>query len=489
MLVHQLVGQGTGEQTALVEKGTPISYAVLQTLVPQYRDYLYAQGVRAGDKVGLFAKNSAGFVISYLAIASLGSVVIPLNTMFTPREIAFIVQDAGIKHLITDKPVALEAECPQPPVQLPPAPTTVKQQAIPAAPPVAVHPDDPCVILYTSGTTGRPKGAILSHTNVISNARAFGRHTQARPTDNFLCVLPMFHSFAWSCSVMTPLYHGATITVAETFSPKEIIHTIRDQGITVVTGVPAMYGFYASLAKPEDLAGVRLFISGGAALPLEILKTFYTKTKKNIVEGYGLSEASPVVTCNPLDITKPGSIGVPLPGVAVKTVDDQSREVGPGEVGELITQGPSVMTGYLGLPAETAAALRDGWLYTGDLAYQDEDGYVFIVDRKKDLVIVGGLNVYPREVEEIIYQYPAVKEAAVIGVPDKTRGECVRAYVAVHEGQQLNKKELMTLLKANLATYKLPREIVEVPALPKNATGKILKKELRKLFLRDKDRQ
>jgi long-chain acyl-CoA synthetase len=243
-----------------------------------------------------------------------------------------------------------------------------------------------------------------------------------------------------------------------------------------------MYGYYASLATPEDLAGVRLFVSGGASLPMETINSFYAKTGKRVIEGYGLSEASPAVAFNPLGATKPGSIGLPLDGVDVKTVADSGIETKIGEVGELIVKGPNVMLGYYGLPGETEEALRDGWLYTGDLAYKDEEGYIFIVDRKKDLVIVSGLNVYPREVEEIIYQHPSVMEAAVIGVPDKKRGETVRAFIVPKDGMQLNKKELLFFLKKNLAAYKLPRSIIEVDALPKTATGKISKKNLREIY-------
>ena len=207
----------------------------------------------------------------------------------------------------------------------------------------------------------------------------------------------MFHSFGWTCCVLTALYNGASLTILESFQPKEVISTIRDQGVTVVMGVPAMYGFYASLATPADLAGVRLFASGGASLPLEILNSFYEKTGKRVIEGYGLSEASPVVCFNPMHATKPGSVGLAVPDVEAKVVKDDGSEAGCREVGELSIRGPNVMLGYYGLPVESAEALKDGWLYTGDLAYLDEEDYIFIVDRKKDIIIVSGLNVYPRK--------------------------------------------------------------------------------------------
>ncbi|HOV79284.1 MAG TPA: long-chain fatty acid--CoA ligase [Bacillota bacterium] len=479
MLVHELIFRGESNKIALCEKNKKYSYAEMQNKVAAYRSYLYARGVREKDNVALFAKNSAEFVFAYMSIASLGGVVVPLNTMLTSREISFILEDAKVKHIVADRELQTAGEHIRISVS-----TLDKESGNPALskiPPAQVSGRDPCVILYTSGTTGRPKGALLSHDNLVSNARAFSGVTQTSAGDNVLCVLPMFHSFAWTCCVTTALYNGASITVVETFSPKEVIATIRETGITVVMGVPAMYGFYSSLAAPGDLAGVRLFASGGASLPLEILNKFYEKTGKRVVEGYGLSEASPAVSFNPLNATKPGSVGLPVPGVKVRIVDDHGRELEPGEIGELLVQGPNVMLGYYGLPEESAEALRGGWLHTGDLAYMDEDGYIFIVDRKKDMIIVSGLNVYPREVEEALYQHPSVKETAVVGVPDKKRGETVRAFVVIKEGFELNKKELMTFLKTNLAAFKLPRDIIELESLPKNATGKILKKELRKL--------
>jgi long-chain acyl-CoA synthetase len=402
--------------------------------------------------------------------------------MLTGREASFILADAKARFMLTDKMLQVDTALATKQILIQNINEESDRLPFPAAPVVRIQETDPCVILYTSGTTGRPKGALLSHRNLISNAEAFSKVSEASSNDNTLCVLPMFHSFAWTCCVTTSLYNGGSITIVETFSPREVIATIREMAVTLVMGVPAMYGYYTSLATPDDLAGVRLFVAGGASLPLEILNSFYAKTSQRVIEGYGLSEASPVVAFNPLGATKPGSVGLPIPGVDVKIVDSDSRETGVGEIGEMIVSGPNVMLGYYGLPAETEEALRDGWLYTGDLAYKDEDGYIFIVDRKKDLVIVSGLNVYPREVEEIIYQHPSVQEAAVIGVPDKKRGETVRAFIVTKEGMQLNKKELLFFLKNNLASYKMPRSIIEVDALPKTGSGKISKKDLRQIY-------
>ena len=282
MLAHELTLTGTGDKIAIYEKGSVHSYAQMREKVVQYRNYLHSLGVRRHDNVALNARNGAEFIFSYMAIASLGGVVVPLNTMLTPREIAFILKDAEVKHVITDRDLDLSRQfAGAPPVQV--FITDIEKEIAanrhPDPPPVNIEDSDPCVILYTSGTTGRPKGALLSHNNLVSNAAAFSAASGAGPDDNTLCVLPMFHSFGWTCCIGTALYNGASITIVETFSPKDVIATIRSQGITVVMGVPAMYNFYTSLAKPEDLAGVRLFASGGASLPLEILEKFHEKRK------------------------------------------------------------------------------------------------------------------------------------------------------------------------------------------------------------------
>ncbi|MCW2276955.1 long-chain-fatty-acid--CoA ligase [Heliophilum fasciatum] len=485
MVIHDLAYRGATEAVALQCKEQRITYGQMQALLIRYRNYFYHRGIRPGDNVGLFYKNSPEFVLSYLAIVSLGAVVVPLNIQFTAREITYIVQDAEMKHVVTMRPLDLNELASYNELQvvtqlvLPELAGEMADPEIADAPAVAVEPSNPCVILYTSGTTGRPKGAVLSHANLLSNAQAVTHLGAVEAKDNVLCVLPMFHSFSWTCAVLTPLLNGATITIMEAFHPKEAMATLRSAGVTVAFCVPAMFGYFTSLGTPEDFAGMRVFVSGGASLPVEIYHQFQQKAGGTLIEGYGLSEASPVVTMNPIGKGKPGSIGTALQGVEVRIVDGQGNDLPPGEVGELITRGPNVMSGYYHLPEETAKALQGGWLHTGDMAYADAEGYYYIVDRIKDLIIVGGLNVYPREVEELLYQYPAIAEAAVIGIPDASRGEAVGAFVVLREGHHFKKKDLMEFLRANLAVYKLPREITIVPSLPKNATGKILKKELR----------
>jgi long-chain acyl-CoA synthetase len=335
--------------------------------------------------------------------------------------------------------------------------------------------------LYTSGTTGKQKAAMLTHKNLVVNSEQCYVALQARPDDVYMCVLPMFHVFAFTACILMPLYSGATVSILESFQPKEVIETLLKDEITIFMGVPSMYVVLLEAGKKNiTFPKLRLAVSGGAALPVEIYRQGREIMKLPIVEGYGLTEASPAVSFNPPDgIQKEGSIGLSLPGVEVKIFDEADKELPAGEVGELVIRGANVMLGYYNQPDETLKALRNGWLHTGDLAKKDEEGYIYIVDRKKDMVIVAGLNVYPREVEEVIYQFPKVKEAAVIGLADKLRGEYVKAFVVLKEGEECHSKELLRFMSEKLAAYKLPRHIAFVESLPKNSTGKIMKRILK----------
>jgi long-chain acyl-CoA synthetase len=483
MLIHQLIYQGTGDHIAYYGKET-VTYDKLQARVAAYRDYFYRTGIRPGDNVGLISRNSVEFVFSYMAIISLGAVVVPLNFQLTAREIAYIVKDAQMKHLITAERQQLDSELEhhgyrQEVTQL--IIGEFKDQLTTAAiPPAAgLTEDDPCAIIYTSGTTGSPKGAVLSHRNLASNADAFQQALHIEAGDNVLCVLPMYHCFAWTCAVLNPLLCGATVTILEAFTPKETTAAIKDRGVTVVYGVPPMYNLLARLGEASDLAGVRIFVSGGASLPEKVARQFREKYGIDIIEGYGLSEASPVVTVNPPAKTKYYSIGKALPGLEVKVVGQRGEDLPPGTVGEITVKGPTVMLGYFNLPLETSVALRDGWLYTGDLAYRDTEGYFFVVDRLKDMIIANGENIYPREIEELLYAYPGITEAAVIGVADELRGQAARAYIVAAEGQTIDKKALKAYLQTKLAAFKIPRDFIIIDALPKNQTGKILKRVLR----------
>ncbi|MDP4128291.1 MAG: AMP-binding protein, partial [Bacillota bacterium] len=335
--------------------------------------------------------------------------------------------------------------------------------------------------LYTSGTTGKPKAAMLTHKNLVINAEQSRLAFHGTATDNYMCVLPMFHVFAFTTCVLNPLLSGATVTILEKFQPKEVIESLLNDDITVFMGVPTMYILLLEACKNNvTFPKLRLAVSGGAALPVEVLRQAKDILKLPVVEGYGLTEASPVVSFNPLDgLKKEGSIGLPIAFVECKIVDENDMELAVGDVGELVVQGENVMLGYFKQEKETKETLKNGWLHTGDLAKKDEDGYIFIVDRKKDMVIAGGLNIYPREVEEAIYQYSKVKETAVVGIEDKLRGEYVKAFIVLKDGEECTSKEITRYLKEHIAGYKIPREIEFISELPKNSTGKILKRMLK----------
>lgn len=493
MLVHELIFQGNADAVAF-QNANPISYAQLQAEYQNYRNYFHHQGIHSGQNVGLFSRNSVEYVYCYMALSSLGAIVVPLNFKLTSREIAYIVKDSEMTHLITMEALDLAAELAHHEYT-----ADVKQLIIadfksaiadisfaPAPVLTTISVDTPCVIIYTSGTTGNPKGAILTHGNLVSNVDAFRSALPATSAaDNILCVLPMYHCFAWTCAVLFPLRAGASITILEAFAPKETIATIKEKQVTVVFGVPPMYNYLSRTGEQQDMASVRIFVSGGAALPQKVASQFHQKYGTPILEGYGLSEASPVVALNPDRKTKYCSIGRALPGLTVQVVNSRGEALPPGEVGELIVQGPSVMKGYYNLPLETSRALRNGWLHTGDIAYQDIDGYFFIVDRLKDMIIINGENVYPREIEELLYAFPGIVEAAVIGKPDTLRGEAVCAYIAMEEGVAFDRKAIREYLQPLLAAYKLPRDIIQVDALPKNKTGKIMKRLLREQVVAD----
>ena len=484
MFVHELILRGNGDDLAIIDQDRRITYRQLQKAVAICRDHLYAAGVRMHDNVAIFSRNSAEYIYAYMAITSLGAVAVPINFQLSRREIAYILKDADIHHLLTYKTLDLSAALQQQGFA-----GTVQQHAIQSlhqntgctpAPllPADFTAEEPCVIIYTSGTTGSPKGAVLTHKNLCANAAQVQTGLSITAKDKIICVLPMYHCFGWTCSVLNPLYCGATLIILDSFSPKETIDIIRQEAISVLYVVPSICSLLTKLASREDMQSVRLIIIGGTTLPIKIAEDFTAKFSLPITEGYGLSEASPVVTLNPPGKEKVGSIGLPLPGITARIITPEGADVPAGEAGELIVQGDTIMQGYWRLPEATADALQDGWLHTSDVARQDEDGYIYIVDRLKDMIISMGENIYPREIEELVYQFPGIQEAAVIGIPDKLRGQAGACFYSVHEGQQLNIRALKKFLQQNLALYKIPREFHEMPALPRTATGKIAKREI-----------
>ncbi|WP_048749096.1 long-chain-fatty-acid--CoA ligase [Paenibacillus sp. P22] len=475
---------------AYVWGGRETSYSELMDQVMRCASGLASHGIVKGDKVVLLLGNSPDFVIAYYGILRIGAVAVPVNPTYTPEEIAYVLDNSRARAVIAAAPLepvfhALRPRLPELKLVVLTEAGTSWDELLDAGggniESAYIKDDDTAVILYTSGTTGKPKGAMLSHRNLATNAESVHSMFKINHEDRAVVVLPMFHIYSMTVCVNAPLAVGAALIIMPRFQPAEVIRTIREDRATMFSGVPTMYSFLLQFpgASAADFAGIRLCSSGGASLPLEVLNRFEEKFQTVIYEGYGLSEASPVTAFNPLGgIRKPGSIGVDIPNVINKVVDSEGREVPRGEVGELIAQGPNIMQGYLGMPEATAATLRDGWLYTGDMARMDEEGYIFIVDRKKDMINVGGFNVYPREVEEVIYQHPAVFEAAVVGVPDEVFGERVKAFV-VRSDESLSVEDLLAFCQSRLVKYKIPTIVEFLAELPKNSSGKTLRRALR----------
>ena len=492
MLVHELVHRGAPEAIALVDHDRRFTYQEFAAAVTNCRDRLHAAGIKMGDRVGIFSRNSAEYIFAYFGIASLGAIAVPINFQLSNREIAFIIKDAGIKFLMTNEPLNLvdamaQLRCDIKVRQIDIRTCGRKKEDLPPAPPLADTFDEhhPCVIIYTSGTTGTPKGAVLSHRNLTYNAWQM-EWMGCTPECRVLCVLPMYHCFGWTCSVLYSFYMGARVVILDQFTPKETIATIRNEQVTDLYIVPSICSLLTKLASPEDMKTVRLVVSGGTTLPMKIQTDFTDKFGVSICEGYGLSESSPVVTMNPPGKAKTGSIGPVVPGIRWRIVDGNGDDVPRGETGEFIIKGDNVMLGYWNLPEATHEALRGGWLHTGDVARIDPDGYVYIVDRLKDMIISMGENIYPREVEELVYQFPGIAEAAVIGIEDKLRGQAGACFYSLHEGASINIRELKKFLQANLALFKIPREFHELPHLPRTATGKIAKRAILKEFMDQK---
>ncbi len=447
-------------------------------------------GVQPGDRVGIWLKNCPEFVPTLFGILGAGAVVVPINNFLKPDEIAYILADADIDLLITDASMAehlpaLLALRPQ--LRFWPIEEFSKPENQTAAllssqtpDPGPQTPDDLAVIIYTSGTTGRPKGAMLTHGNLLHNVESCRQILQVVDHDRFVVLLPMFHSYMMTVGVILPLLVGGSLVLIRSLHPpKALLHEILFRQATILPAVPSFFRTLTAAPLPEGMS-LRLCISGGAPLPVEILREFNRTMTIPLIEGYGLSEASPVVSFNPIrGPHKEGSIGLPVPDVEVSVQDDAGNLLPTGATGEICVRGGNVMRGYWKRPAETAQTLRAGWLLTGDIGHRDTDGYFFITDRKKDMLIVNGINVYPREIEELLYQFPGVKEAAVVGVPDARRGEHPIAFVAAKEGVVLDEKAILQHLRARLADYKVPKRVNFLAALPRNATGKVLKRELR----------
>lgn len=445
-----------------------------------------AFGIKTGDRVGIWLKNCPEFIPALFGVFNAGAVVVPINNFLKPDEVGYILADAGIEVLITD--TELGAHFPALSAARPGLKMLNIEESIASVSEIGNQKSqivnraegDLAVIIYTSGTTGRPKGAMLSHGNLLHNVASCRIVLDTIEDDRYAVLLPMFHSYMLTVGILLPLLNGASIVLIKSLNqPQQMLREMYQRKATCLPAIPPFYRTLANANLPAKLP-FRLCVSGAAPLPVQVLKDFESKHQIPIIEGYGLSEAAPVVTKNPLrGIRKPGSIGLPIPNVEVSIQDDSGKILGADETGELCVRGGNVMLGYWNKPEETARAMRDDWLLTGDIGHRDADGYYYITDRKKDMLLVNGINVYPREVEEVIYQFPGVKEVAVIGIPDARKGEQPLAFVAAAEGVTLDEKALLQFVRSKLADYKVPRRVEFVTALPRNATGKILKTTLR----------
>jgi long-chain acyl-CoA synthetase len=465
-----------------------LNYQLLNEATARVAGLLKSKGIEPGDRVGIMLPNVPHFPVAFYGALRAGAVVVPMNVLLKGREVQFYLEDPEAKLLFAWHDFADAAN-------------TGAEGA--GAEAILVKPgefeqmlfeqeadhgmadrsgDDTAVILYTSGTTGTPKGAELTHDNLTSNVDTIlSTLIEMQEDDVVLGALPFFHVFGLTCGLNSTVKAGGTLTLLPRFDPDKALEIFARDTVTIFEGVPTMYVamLHAGSADSADTSSLRLCVSGGSAMPGEVLRSFEEKFGCKILEGYGLSETSPVASFNHPDRErKVGSIGTPVAGVEMKVVDENDADVEQGEVGEIVIKGPNVMKGYWRNPDATAEAIKDGWFHTGDMAKVDDEGYFFIVDRKKEMILRGGYNVYPREIEEVLYEHPAVAEVAVVGVPDDKMGEEVGAAVVLKKGEDVSADDLRAYVKDKVASYKYPRRIWFVDELPKGPTGKILKREV-----------
>ncbi len=499
------------EKAAFIFMETTLNYSDINEASNKVANGLRNIDIHAGDKIALSCLNLPYFPILYFAILKVGAVVVPLSVLLKKEEIVHHLNDSDAKAYLcftgtADLPMGREGytgfqnapHCkhfylitpdpsdPSPIKGIPTLASLMHQQSSKGSS-FPTTASDTAVIVYTSGTTGKPKGAELTHSNLLQNAIVSADICQAVHQDVSLIVLPLFHIFAMTCLMNSGIYRGITQVLVPRFEAKSVLDLMQKHQVTIFAGVPTMYWALLNLeCDAKQLQNIskilRMCVSGGASLPVAVLEGFEEKFKVPILEGYGMSEGSPVVTFNQIDLgRKPGSIGKAVWGVEVKLVDENDIEVPIGTKGELLYRGHNVMKGYYKQNEANLKALRGGWMHSGDVAIKDEDGFYYIVDRTKDMILRGGLNVYPREVEEVMITHEAVSLVAVIGVPHEKLGEEVKAFVVLKAGETINETNLISWIKTKIAAYKYPRYIQFLDALPMSATGKILKKELRKM--------
>ncbi|MFS0574572.1 long-chain fatty acid--CoA ligase [Sporosarcina sp. 179-K 3D1 HS] len=490
------------EHTAMTFFGKTFTYRELRSRIQQTALALSKLGIQKGDRVGLMLPNCPQYPISFYAALLCGATIVQVNPMYKAAELLNILNDSGAKLLIYMNPLQPVIESIKPKSDLQMAiPIIVESASMPGElqyddlgaplPEIQINPEqDVAVLQYTGGTTGLPKGAMLTHTNIVANTLQSAATSQAvvkKGEERVLAVTPLFHVYGMTSAMSMTFYQGGNLILVPKFDVAQLVELIEQVKPTAFPGVPTMYIALVDYYKTRnfDLSCLNTCTSGSASLPLEILNQFNKISGSQVAEGYGLSEASPVTHRNPVGgLQKNGSIGIPIPNTDAKIVDIATGELTlpVGEVGELVIKGPQVMKGYWNRPEDTEHAIRNGWLYTGDLAKMDEDGFFYIVGRKKEMIIASGYNVYPIEIENVLYNHPAVLEAAVIGIPHEYRGETIRAVVALKDGFQLSEQELIQYCRDHLAAFKIPQDVLFVDELPKTAVGKVLKRSLQEQF-------
>ncbi len=485
------------QHPAIVTEDETISYGELERRSDAVAAALLEAGLQPGGAVALQLPNIPEFAVSLHGILKAGGVIIPMNTLYKAGEISYALGDAHARHMITVDSSAGEASAALTeagggtlyvvgdiPAGVPGRPFAelVGHEVPDPVPFVPREPGDTAILLYTSGTTGKPKGVQLTHFQLFMNAAAHVDAFEMDSSSKVIAVMPLFHALGLSGILNATVRSGGTVLLMSKFDTEKVLDNIRDNGATIIHGVPTMYHSLLNFpgVSSYDTSSLKMCGSAGAAIPAEIIDQVESTFGVQILEMYGLTESGPLATCNHPKDRKPYSIGKPIPGVEIEIWDEQHNRQprGPEHVGEIVIRGHNTMSGYLNNPTATQEAFTNGWLHSGDLAYMDEDGFLFFVDRKKELIIRGGYNIYPREVEEVLYTHPKVSEAAVVGIPDERLGEEVKAYLTLKPGVTGEPKEFVDYVKDRLAAYKYPRVVEIIEEMPKSATGKILKKEL-----------
>ena len=481
----------TPDQPAIRFEGTTLTYATLDYCASALADALRRHGVHHGDRVALYLPNIPAFALAYLATLKVGAVAVSINSMFKLDEVRYIVHDSTPRVVFTTEdllPNLPRPECPSIEHTVlcegsEPDETALEhwlELGSPSFRAESMRPDDPAALLYSSGTTGRPKGVTLTHDNIASNIRMTAELAGYRPDDRLAIFLPLFHVFAQNFIMNAGFEAGATLVLFRRFIPDTVLPAIAKERITKFFAVPTIYITLLDMdLRKVDLSSIGYYFSAAATMPEDISRRWTERFGQRVHEGYGLTECSPFACYNHATRHKFGSVGTAVPGFELKIFDEQDREVPRGGWGEIVIRGPGVMKGYWNLPEETERTLRDGWLHSGDIGKMDDEGYVYLVDRVKDMINVSGFKVWPAEVEQVLYRHPAIREAAVYGVSDPLKGEKVRAAIVLKEGRSASAADLIGYCRDVLAVYKAPERVDIVAELPKSATGKILKRVLR----------